>query len=62
MYLSNSRTKEAENAKRPDKGVARVIIEKHRNGPTGVAELAFNSAFTRFDELYRAPDEYVVEE
>ncbi len=63
MFIDRSMNdEEAENAKRPDKGVARVIIEKHRNGPTGVAELAFNSAFTRFDELYRAPDEYVPDE
>lgn len=53
---------EAENPKRPDKGVARIIVEKHRNGPTGVAELAFNPAFTRFDDLYRAPDEYAEDE
>lgn len=53
---------EAENPKRPDKGVARIIIEKHRNGPTGTAELAFNPAYTRFDDLYRAPDDYYEED
>ncbi|MGI6216045.1 MAG: replicative DNA helicase [Coriobacteriales bacterium] len=58
MFIDRSMNdEEAENAKRPDKGIARIIIEKHRNGPTGVAELAFNPEYTRFDELYRGPDE-----
>ncbi len=50
---------EAENPKRPDKGVAKIIIEKHRNGPTGVADLAFIPDFTKFEDLYIGPDEYV---
>ncbi len=63
MFIDRSMNdEEASNAKRPDKGVARVIIEKHRNGPTGEVDLAFNSSFTRFDELYRAPDEYMPDE
>jgi replicative DNA helicase len=29
--------------------VAQVIVEKHRNGPTGMAELVFRPSFARFD-------------
>ena len=31
-----------------NKGKAEVIIAKHRNGPTGVIELLFQSAITKF--------------
>lgn len=33
------------------KGIAEVIISKHRNGPTGHANLAFLSQYARFDNL-----------
>ena len=36
------------------KGMADIIIAKHRNGPTGTVELAFTREFTRFDNLYRS--------
>ena len=62
MFIDRSMNEqEAEKENRPALGVAKVIIEKHRNGPTGLAELAFNAEYTRFDELYRGPDEYVPE-
>lgn len=33
------------------KGVAEVIVAKHRNGPTGVTELGFLAGFTKFVDL-----------
>lgn len=33
------------------RGIANVIIAKHRNGPTGTVELAFQNELTRFDNL-----------
>lgn len=35
------------------KGEADILIEKHRNGPTGIATLAFLRQYTRFDNLAR---------
>jgi replicative DNA helicase len=32
-------------------GIARIMIEKHRNGPTGVAELYFNDKKTTFQSI-----------
>jgi len=34
-----------------DKGTAEILIAKHRNGPTGMARLAFAGQFTRFDNF-----------
>lgn len=34
-----------------DKGIAEIIVSKHRHGPTGMVKLAFNGACTRFDNL-----------
>jgi replicative DNA helicase len=33
--------------------VAEVIVEKHRNGPTGKVELFFKKELTQFTDLYR---------
>jgi len=38
-------------------GKAELIIAKQRNGPTGVVNLFFHQAYTRFDELAREPGE-----
>jgi len=35
----------------PNKGKAEVIVAKHRNGPTGVVNLAFLKSYTRFENL-----------
>jgi len=37
----------------PDKGIAEIIISKHRNGPTGVIRLAFIGKYTKFANLSR---------
>jgi replicative DNA helicase len=36
-------------------GKAELIISKQRNGPTGVVELFFQKAYTRFDSVARSP-------
>lgn len=36
-----------------DKGIAEIIISKHRNGPTGVIRLAFIGKYTKFANLAR---------
>ena len=41
------------NAESPDRGVADVIVSKHRNGPTGVTQLAFLQQYTRFANMAR---------
>lgn len=37
----------------PDRGIAEIIIAKHRNGPTGTVKLIFNPQFTQFRSLAR---------
>ncbi|WP_396033616.1 replicative DNA helicase [Candidatus Cyanaurora vandensis] len=36
-----------------DKGIAEVIIAKHRNGPVGTVKLLFQNQFTRFKNLQK---------
>lgn len=40
---------EVYNEDSPDKGIAEVIVGKHRNGPLGVVRLSFLDQYTRFD-------------
>ena len=47
---------EVYNEDTPDKGVAEVIIGKHRNGPIGIVRLSFLGQFTRFES--HAPPRY----
>ncbi|MCP4757611.1 MAG: replicative DNA helicase, partial [Proteobacteria bacterium] len=42
---------EVYNEDSPDKGIAEIIISKHRNGPTGVVRLAFIGKYTKFANL-----------
>jgi len=40
------------------KGIAEIIISKHRNGPVGTVELGFLKEFTKFVPLVKNPGEY----
>ncbi len=42
---------EVYNENSPQKGVAEIIIAKHRNGPLGTVQVSFQGAYTRFDNL-----------
>jgi replicative DNA helicase len=42
----------------PDRGLAEVIISKHRNGPVGTVKLLFEPQFTQFRNLAAAPRDY----
>ena len=42
----------------PEKGQARILLKKQRNGPTGEFKLAFRGLYTRFDSF--EPDEQKV--
>lgn len=50
---------EVYNPETPDKGVAEILIAKHRNGPIGKVRLAFLNQYTRFENLaYSGPQGY----
>ena len=41
------------NPESPDRGTAEIIVSKHRNGPTGITQLAFLDHYTRFANMAR---------
>ena len=56
MFIDrNTDTGAQEDASRPGKGEAEVIVAKHRNGPTGSCWLSYLDRFTRFVPLARTP-------
>ena len=34
-----------------DKGLGQIVVAKHRNGPTGVVDVAFLDKFAKFQNL-----------
>ncbi|MGF1498232.1 MAG: replicative DNA helicase, partial [Elainellaceae cyanobacterium] len=42
----------------PDRGIAEIIITKHRNGPVGTVKMLFEQQFTRFRNLAAPPQSY----
>jgi len=49
MFIDRNTDPYAEDQEgRPQKGVAELIVAKHRNGPTGQVQLVFNDRFTKF--------------
>jgi replicative DNA helicase len=50
MYNENSK----------DKGVAEILVRKHRNGPIGTISLKFFHQYTRFEDLVRAPEDLLL--
>ncbi|MDP9074354.1 MAG: replicative DNA helicase [Actinomycetota bacterium] len=44
---------EVYNPESPDRGMADVIVSKHRNGPTGITQLSFLHHYTRFENMAR---------
>ncbi len=49
---------EVYNPETPDKGVAELIIGKHRNGAIGTIRLAFHAEYTAFENLAEEVDAY----
>ena len=47
---------EDEDENRPPRGVAEVIVAKHRNGPTGKVPLVFLDRYTKFTPVERTPN------
>ncbi len=55
MFIDRSMDEvEAEDANRPDLGVATLIVAKHRNGPLKDITMAFNPNLTKFGDFFDA--------
>jgi len=53
MFLDRSMNEEeASKADRPDEGMAKLIVAKHRNGPTRTIDLAFVQQSTKFIDFF----------
>ena len=44
--------------KEEDEGRGEIIISKHRNGPTGIIDVAFVDKYARFENMDLHADEY----
>ncbi len=51
MLLHREEYYKKENCPEELRGIAEIIVDKQRNGPTGVVKLVFNHKLTRFDNL-----------
>jgi replicative DNA helicase len=51
MLLHREEYYKKDNCPEEMRGIAEIIIDKQRNGPTGVVKLVFNQRLTRFDNL-----------
>ena len=57
MFIDRSTSeRESQEDGRPPAGTAEVIVAKHRNGPTGDIQLAFQDHYTKFVSMARQPD------
>ena len=57
MFIDRNTDPRAEDEEgRPQKGVAEIIVAKHRNGPTGQMQLVFNERFTKFVDPHQPGD------
>ena len=55
IYRDEAYNKDENN---PHKGTAEIIIAKHRNGPTGMQQLMFMDAYTRFENIAHGIEAY----
>ena len=58
VFLYREEVYKKEDTKEEDKGVAEVIIGKHRNGEIGTVKLSFLNNLTKFENLAKQEDIY----